>query len=326
MSEIEIGNYPWLVPLWQRLEKAWVAGRLAHAYAILGGAGDGLLEFGHRLTQILCCQNKVAWQACGQCSGCKQALQQQHPDVCLVQASEHTIKIDQIRELTVWLQTTRYYQTPRVILLYPACRMNESAANALLKILEEPPPHTHFFLLSTQSRPLPATVRSRCQILRLAHLPPLEANAWLRAQSQQSLEHCDQARQLFGSQLLAAKAWLASEWPSIFAERLNELEQALYSKEYPESLSVAWSKSGQDHGLFLTAWQQWCGQLIAQTLSGDKRKIAFKLPPEQVLPWLWQMWDRLLLTRQHLQSGVALQPRLFYEALLYSWVQPLRGA
>lgn len=121
-----------------------------------------------RLAAALLCRGNEP--PCGQCGECERLINHVHPDFIKVVAEGKgdAIKIDQIRALC-----DRVVQTPQrgkclVVALYPADRLNTAAANALLKILEEPPKHAYFILLAEQSRTIPATVLSRCQIRALA--------------------------------------------------------------------------------------------------------------------------------------------------------------
>jgi DNA polymerase-3 subunit delta' len=102
---------------------------------------------------------------CGSCAHCHLLFEDIHPDVKLLTPvkAEKVIKIDAVRDL---IQTI--YQTPKkakqqFVLISPANKMNTAAANALLKVLEEPPIHTSFILMAEQEYTLPITIRSRCQ-------------------------------------------------------------------------------------------------------------------------------------------------------------------
>lgn len=116
---------------------------------------------------LLCRGNDVP---CGTCAECERFLHHVHPDFIKIEADGKTgiIKIDQIRDLC-----ERVIQTPKrgkaiVVTILSADRLNAAAANALLKILEEPPRHVYFILLAEQTRSIPATILSRCQIRSLA--------------------------------------------------------------------------------------------------------------------------------------------------------------
>lgn len=92
------------------------------------------------------------------------------------------IKVDQIRQLEKSLQLSRHRQTPRIILIFPAERMNMVAANALLKLLEEPPANTLILLIVNYPDQMPATLLSRCIKAALPQPDHASATQWLMAQ------------------------------------------------------------------------------------------------------------------------------------------------
>ena len=89
------------------------------------------------------------------------------------------ISIDQIRELEEFIGMTAFRDGARVVLIDPAERMSVPAANALLKMLEEPGPRTYFLLVTHRPDSLPATVRSRCRTVTVPTPPASEQQAWL---------------------------------------------------------------------------------------------------------------------------------------------------
>ncbi|MDX1655478.1 MAG: DNA polymerase III subunit delta', partial [Candidatus Competibacteraceae bacterium] len=171
---------PWHQPHWQRLAAGVEAGRLPHALLLSGPSGLGKMLFARQLTQsLLCRQPGENLTFCGKCRGCRLLAAGSHPDITRVEPEEpgKPIKVDRVRQLCAFLgQTARGY---KVALLSPAEAMNPSAANALLKTLEEPPPGSLLLLVTAFPARLPATIRSRCQIL--AFTPPLRTQAleWL---------------------------------------------------------------------------------------------------------------------------------------------------
>lgn len=164
-----------------RLSGAFASGRVAHSYLICGPVGSGK----HTLTRILCaamqCEGRREKIPCGVCSGCRKALEGVHPDIITVDDPEHkSMTVEPIRAARSDM-FIRPNEGKRKIYIIPRGQdMNESAQNALLKILEEPPDYGVFLILSTNAERLLPTIRSRCAELQLGPVEQHEALPFLR--------------------------------------------------------------------------------------------------------------------------------------------------
>jgi DNA polymerase III subunit delta' len=151
-----------------------VQGRLRHAYLITGPRGLGRRTLALRLAQAVnCLQPPAPGEPCGTCSACNRIGRMQHPDLTVIQAEEigGRLKVDQVRELQRILSLAPYEAHYRVALLLRFEEANDSAANALLKTLEEPPPQVILVLTAESAESLLPTIPSRCEVLRLSPLP-----------------------------------------------------------------------------------------------------------------------------------------------------------
>lgn len=149
-------------------------GGLRHAYLLTGPEGVGRRTLALRLAQALNCPTPLEpGVPCRECRTCQQIARLQHPDLSLVQAPEvgGTLKVDQIRELQRSLALAPYAARYRVALLLRFEEAHPSAANALLKMLEEPPPSVVLILTASSAESLLETIVSRCEVLRLRPLP-----------------------------------------------------------------------------------------------------------------------------------------------------------
>ena len=179
---------------WDYLQSAWRQGRNPQALLFVGALDRSMSDFTQQVTQLVLCTNKEN-RPCQTCSDCRMAAVAEHPDVEIIkpEKSNGPVKIDQIRELQ-----SRSYLTPqraaqRLIIIESADRMNVAAANALLKILEEPAAHTVFLLLAQQLSTVLPTILSRCQVLRF--LPALSSStANLLAVSEHYSPESEQAK------------------------------------------------------------------------------------------------------------------------------------
>jgi DNA polymerase-3 subunit delta' len=117
----------------------------------------------------------VPLDACGECAACRRIARNAYPDVFLVQPeASGTIKIEQVRDVVAQTAYRPFEGRRRVIIFDGADAMGLDAQDALLKSLEEPPPHSAFVLVSARADSLAPTVRSRCSCLRFGRLSPLE--------------------------------------------------------------------------------------------------------------------------------------------------------
>lgn len=152
--------------------------RVAHAYLFHGPDRIGKRLLALRFMQTMVCEDPMPPgepDACGRCRSCYQFDQGTHPDLSLIrpdpEQSTPQIKIEDIRELESRLIYRPLIAPRKFCLIDDADTMNLSAANALLKTLEEPPGHGLLILVSSRPYSMPVTIRSRCQGLRLTPPP-----------------------------------------------------------------------------------------------------------------------------------------------------------
>jgi DNA polymerase-3 subunit delta' len=210
--------YPWLGAIWQQL----LAGksRPAHALLIAGPAGVGKAALARAWTRALLCEAPASdGDACGSCAACHWFDTGTHPDFRLLSLQDkenkdgetvlaNEIDVEQARATVDFVQLSTYRAGRRVVLVEPADALNLSAANALLKVLEEPPLNTTFVLLTNQARRLLPTIRSRCVRVDVG-LPPRDAAlAWLHGQG---MADATQLLALAGGAPLAAAQWQGDE-------------------------------------------------------------------------------------------------------------------
>jgi len=150
----------------EQLQQALQADRLAHAYLLTGRPGAGKRALAMRWAQTLLCD---AQSACGHCQSCHWFEVGTHPDFMLLEGEGAlgSIKIEPIRTLSDKLSRHALRQGYQVVVIPDADRMTLSAANALLKCLEEPRGAVQFLLLTAHPSRLLPTIRSRMQVLPL---------------------------------------------------------------------------------------------------------------------------------------------------------------
>jgi DNA polymerase-3 subunit gamma/tau len=144
--------------------------RLHHAYLFTGTRGVGKTTVARIFAKSLNCENGVSAEPCGQCSACTEIDEGRFVDLIEVDAASRT-KVEDTREL---LDNVQYAPTRgryKVYLVDEVHMLSAHSFNALLKTLEEPPPHVKFLLATTDPQKLPATVLSRCLQFNLKRLP-----------------------------------------------------------------------------------------------------------------------------------------------------------
>lgn len=160
-------GHEWAVEMLRRqIER----GALSHAYLFTGPAGVGRRTLALRFAQALFCPTPSSpGEPCGVCRTCKQVEAMQYPDLTVVQAEKEggVLKVDQVREVRQLLSLKPYQGERRVALFLRFEEANASAANALLKTLEEAPQHAILLLTASDPDLLLPTIVSRCEVLRL---------------------------------------------------------------------------------------------------------------------------------------------------------------
>src|SRR6516164_3981478 len=161
------------------LANALDADRVHHAFLFTGTRGVGKTTIARILAKCLNCEVRVSAEPCGVCATCREIDEGRFVDLIEVDAASRT-KVDDTREL---LDNVQYAPTRgryKVYLIDEVHMLSTSSFNALLKTLEEPPPHVKFLLATTDPQKLPVTVLSRCLQFNLKRLPSAEMAAHLR--------------------------------------------------------------------------------------------------------------------------------------------------
>jgi DNA polymerase-3 subunit delta' len=289
--------FDWQFPLWQQL--LGEPGNLPHALLLAGPEGQGKLAFAQAMAARLLCEQQgesdgQAGMACGQCSSCTWLASGNHPDFRLVQPDEEessaegdaaaesapartvahkpgkgTIGIDQIRALADFVFVGSHRRGSRVVVVSPAEAMTPSAANSLLKVLEEPPAGVYFILVSDAWRRLLPTIRSRCRTVVFGRPDPLLATQWLNAEGVKAAAADELLRLAGGAPLLAAE-WAMQGRLDLYRKAIEALADKPVD---PVAMAAKWSallKGEESFGLpqLVETVQKWVFDLILLKMSG----------------------------------------------------------
>lgn len=201
---------PWQTAVWQRWHEAVSSQRLPHALLLCAPTGSGEHALLHTLARSLLCSQASPAGNCGHCRHCELTATRGHSDLreLAPQGKSHSIGIDAVRELIDFAARTSALASCKVAVLTGAEHMTLAAANALLKVLEEPPAGTFFILSAHSPAAVPATVRSRCQLTPCPLPGQAVAREWLMEQGAPAAE-IDAALELCAGRPLAAQRLLA---------------------------------------------------------------------------------------------------------------------
>jgi DNA polymerase III subunit gamma/tau len=153
------------------LVNALETGRVHHAFLFTGTRGVGKTTIARILAKSLNCETGVTPTPCGKCSACREIDEGRFVDLIEVDAASRT-KVDDTRELLDNVQYSPARGRYKVYLIDEVHMLSTHSFNALLKTLEEPPPHVKFLLATTDPQKLPVTVLSRCLQFNLKRFPP----------------------------------------------------------------------------------------------------------------------------------------------------------
>jgi DNA polymerase-3 subunit delta' len=251
-----IFGHEWAVEL---LQGHIIHRSIRHAYLITGPQGIGRRTLAIRFAQAINCTQLVsAAIPCGRCRACRLIENMQHPDFSIVQAEDvgMALKVDQIRELQRTLSLTPYEAHYKIALILRFEQANPNAANALLKTLEEPPPHVIMMLTASDSDALLPTINSRCELIQLRPLSVeqvtsgLQTNLGIPADKATLLSHISAGRPGYALQLI--------QNPEILEQRQIHLDDilGLLSKSRVDRFAYA-EHISKDRATLLNALQIW---------------------------------------------------------------------
>jgi len=235
---------PWQAAAWTQFTRAVDAGRSPHAVLLAGSPGIGKMHLAEAMAARLLCEQPVPAGACGACRGCLLHQAGSHPDrLTVVPETEGSgiLKIEAVRALTDFSQKTSQFNGYRAAVLAPAEALNRNAANALLKTLEEPPSGVILILVSHRPGRLPATIRSRCQLVRLGIPARATGLEWLATQG---VSEPETLLDLAGGAPLAAVALEANEGVTRYWQLVDAVRRVAEGALSPVEAAREWQERG----------------------------------------------------------------------------------
>ncbi len=297
----------WLQPAREQLLASVHAGRVPHALLIQDAPGAGGTQLALWLVQQLLVVADV----------------DRHPDFARVGLIEDSkqIRVEQARELAAHLALAPHQGGFKVALIDPADALNWNAANALLKTLEEPPGHTVLILVAQQPSRLPATLRSRCQRLRIRAPEREPALKWLRDFVGEG--PWDAVLEVIGNAPLLAAGLDPRAVLQIRDETLSGLTDLAARRADAAQLADAWTRT--ELALRLACFETWLTERIRRALGIGTYSVEMRdgahpgrPDPGSNVPRLFDLLDQLRALRAALTSPV--NRSLALESLLRSLV------
>ena len=170
------------------LKRAVAENRIGQSLIFAGQRGVGKHQFALALARAINCERPVEGDACGICATCKKFAAREFTDVKTISPDGQFIKVVQMREMSVEANFRPDEGRRRVYIIDEAERLNEAAANSILKLLEEPPETSLLILITSKPYALLETIRSRCQMMNFAPLAADELENHLKANYKRPLD------------------------------------------------------------------------------------------------------------------------------------------
>lgn len=330
---------PWQQRIYDQAATALDAGRLPHGLLFAGPARLGKRAVAEKLAMRALCLSRAAGQeACGQCRNCQlyQSRNQMepletrpdgtlahpdghpaHPDARFISYSindkTHKLRgeivIEQIRAMSSKMSLTPQYGEHQVAIIDPADAINFAACNALLKTLEEPQPGRFLWLVSAQPARLPATIRSRVQVLEMRLPTHDEARAWLIAQGHPA-DEADTALDIARGHPGLAHDWLANGGLAVRRDVATDLDRLSSDALAANAIAQRWA-AADDLALRLR---------FAADVAAERARAANAAATIRLLT-AW--FDRANRTRELLRTTI--RADLAVLDLLLAWPQSRRG-
>ncbi|HEU4768105.1 MAG TPA: DNA polymerase III subunit delta' [Pyrinomonadaceae bacterium] len=300
------------------------SGRLPGALLFTGEEGVGKKLFALEIARALNCRMLRNNEACGECGPCQrigrlnyperddtdewnQIIWTDHPDVGLVVAPRRVLRVEQMRQIEKEANFRPFEGKARVFLIDEADKLNDASANALLKVLEEPPRTSHLILITARPAMLLPTILSRCQVIRFAPLTPDEIEKHLTrnkdidnktARLRARAAGGSMGRALSGdlvtftsqrkAMLKVLNALVVSNSRAELLRSAEQLNEAQYKDEFEERMDVL-------ETLIRDAWMLSLGvkpsQLVNEDLLSELQPIAEKLDSSRAANWILQIED-----------------------------------
>lgn len=320
--------FPWQSEQWKQLARSRQENRLPHALLFTGIAGTGKAKFAYHFSRLLLCQRNSEETNCD-CHNCRLIAGRAHPNVLWIEPEKagQAIKVDQIREVSDFINHSSFHDGYRLVVVNPANAMNASAANALLKTLEEPSSGAIMVLVSDQHARLPATILSRCQRIIFPRPKKEAALSWLKLQLTDKAVNPEWLLNIANGAPFAALRLIEDDTLTV----RQELFQALYSLYQKQGDPLALAARTKE--VELTGWLDlvlsWLKDLVLLQLTDNQTELInqdyiqefSELKQKTVLQANIKFMEYVQRLRGQLSLGFNLNKQLVVESVFIKWAE-----
>ena len=318
---------PWQLDLWTQLNDYKKQNRVPQALLINGAKGIGKLNLAELFAMSLLCQKPGSdGLACGNCKPCFLLTADSHPDLIKIYPEEagKAITIGQIRLLLTQLNLKPQFDSYRVIIIHPAEQLNNAAANAFLKYLEEPTERTIVILVSNDLSIMPATILSRCQKLNIQKPDKNTVISWLRSENPHlSLTEAETIHRLSNGAPFQALDFSKTETMTIRNNCFNSWLEIAKQTEQPTVIAEKWHK--RQIAQLLEWIATWLIDIIkckyqinsVSLYNPDFKKQLDYLAQKIILADAFRLYDLVLISKQ--RSETQLNKQSMLEEILIGW-------
>lgn len=266
----------WNQTAFEQLQQQFRSGTMHHGLLLLGPDGIGRESFADEFARWALCQNHDSVDsACGTCKSCHLFEADSHPDYYLLAVEEDKtqIAVDQVRQLITSLQESAHQNGWKVANVTQVSALNQSSYNALLKTLEEPQPNTLLILQTEQLQQVPATVRSRSQLLALKIEQQDEIKSWLEERKGHMTSELALALNLFPQAPYKAEDFANNGDAFKCGEFIFDFAFLVEGKETALTVADKWLADIEDCCLWLQLMMR---DLLLLSQTNDNRLIALE--------------------------------------------------
>ncbi len=310
------------------------SGRVRHAYLFTGPRSIGKTALARAFSSALVCEtSRETARACGECGECHRAAREMHPDILTFslqsqreqgreRGSTDRLTIDTVREIAAASAFRAYSAGYRIIILQDAGSLTDTAQEALLKTLEEPPGQLVLMLLAERAEALLPTIRSRCELVNLNPVPDL---AIANCLEQSGMNHEDAERLSKLANGLPGWAFRAVDNPDLLSERVDAIERArVWANAVPFQrivrafeLATAFSSSRESVYSELDAAGRYWRQVMMNAAGVRDGVDQFEPSAETSLADSYRALVSVTECLNDLERNV--RPRLALEAMVMQW-------